>query len=121
MDLAIAVAHRVADEHPTSATLSISVRQTGRSIPMALSLRGIILGGGKNSLRETLNSLGDTLSGYFVRYRLALYLLSAAAVALGVVLSWNWLTASALFSRRGSSAGRVCDVQVHATWYPLVR
>jgi len=64
---------------------------------MALSLRGIILGGGKNSLRETLNSLGDTLSGYFVRYRLALYLLSAAAVALGVVLSWNWLTAAALF------------------------
>ena len=64
---------------------------------MALSLRGITLGGGKNSLPETLNSLGDTLSGYFVRYRLALYLLSAAAVALGVVLSWNWLTAAALF------------------------
>ena len=64
---------------------------------MALSLRGITLGGGKSSLRETLNSLGDALSGYFVRYRLALYLLSAAAVALGVALSWNWLTAAALF------------------------
>src|SRR5258708_31752671 len=63
---------------------------------MALSLRGITLGGGKNSLRETLDSLRDTLSGYFVRYRLALYLLSTAAVALGVVLSWNWLTAAAL-------------------------
>ena len=64
---------------------------------MALSLRGITLAGGKNSLRETLNSLGDTLSGYFVRYRLALYLLSAAAVVLGVAVGWNWLTAAALF------------------------
>ena len=64
---------------------------------MALSLRGITATGGKGSLRETLNSLGDTLSGYIVRYRLALYLLSAAAVALGVALSWNWLTAAALF------------------------
>src|SRR5258708_27896511 len=97
MDLAIAVAHRVADEHPTSATLSISVRQTGRSIPMALSLRGITLGGGKNSLRETLNSLGDTLSGYFVRYRLALYVLSAVAAAVGLALNWNWLTAARFF------------------------
>ena len=64
---------------------------------MALSLHSIILDAGKNSLRETLNSLGDTLSGYFVRYRLALYLLSAAAVALGFALGWNWLTAAALF------------------------
>ena len=64
---------------------------------MALSLGGITRGGGKNSLREAVNSLGDALSGYFVRYRLALYLLSAAAVALGVALSWNWLTAAALF------------------------
>jgi hypothetical protein len=64
---------------------------------MALSLRGITLGGGRSSLRETLNSLGDTLSGYFVRYRLALYLLSAVAVALGFALNWNWLTAAALF------------------------
>jgi hypothetical protein len=64
---------------------------------MALSLRGITLGGGKNSLPETLNLLGHTWCSYFVRYRLALYLLSAAAVGLGVVLSWNWLTAAALF------------------------
>jgi hypothetical protein len=39
----------------------------------------------------------DILRGYFVRYRLALYLLSGAAVALGVALNWNWLTAAALF------------------------
>jgi hypothetical protein len=64
---------------------------------MALSLRGITASDGKDSLRETLNSLGDTLSGYIVRYRLALYVLSAAAAALGVALSWNWLTAAALF------------------------
>ena len=34
---------------------------------MALSLRGITATGGRDSLRETLNSLGDTFSGYFVR------------------------------------------------------
>jgi hypothetical protein len=33
-----------------------------------------------------------TLRGYFVRYRLALYVLSGAAVASGVALNWNWLT-----------------------------
>ena len=42
-------------------------------------------------------SLLDTLRGYFVRSRLALYLFSGAAVALGVALNWNWLTAAALF------------------------
>jgi len=56
---------------------------------MALSLRDITVGG-------RWNSLLDTLRGYFVRYRLALYLSSAAAVALGVVLNWNWLTAAGL-------------------------
>ena len=56
---------------------------------MALSLRGITVGGGWNSRL-------DTLRGYFVRYRLALYLSSAAAVVLGVVLNWNWLTAAGL-------------------------
>src|SRR5947207_9609685 len=64
---------------------------------MTLSLRNITLGGGKNSLRETLNSLGEALSGYFARYRLALYLLSAAGVAVGLALNWNWLTAAGLF------------------------
>jgi hypothetical protein len=56
---------------------------------MALSLRAIRFGGGGNSRL-------DTLRGYFVRYRLALYLFSGAAVALGVVLHWNWLTAAGL-------------------------
>ena len=56
---------------------------------MALSLRDITVGG-------SWNSLLDTLRGYFVRYRLALYLSSAAAVVLGVVLNWNWLTAAGL-------------------------
>src|SRR5260370_42517686 len=56
---------------------------------MALSLRDITVGGGWNSLL-------DTLRGYFVRYRLALYLSSGAAVALGVVLNWSWLTAAGL-------------------------
>jgi len=64
---------------------------------MTLSLRDITLAGGKNSLRETLNSLGEALSGYFARYRLALYLLSAAGVAVGLALNWNWLTAAGLF------------------------
>jgi len=56
---------------------------------MALSLRDITVGGGRNSLL-------DAMRGYFARYRLALYLFSGAAVALGVVLHWNWLTAAGL-------------------------
>jgi hypothetical protein len=56
---------------------------------MALSLHDIALGGGKTSLL-------DTLRGYLVQYRLALYLLSGAAVALGFALNWNWLTAAGL-------------------------
>ena len=56
---------------------------------MALGFRDITIGGGRNLLL-------DTMRGYFVRYRLALYLFSAAAVALGVVLNWNWLTAAGL-------------------------
>src|SRR3954471_5845171 len=64
---------------------------------MASSFRDIALGGGRNLPGDTLKSGGEALSGYFVRYRLALYLLSVAAVALGVALSWNWLTAAALF------------------------
>jgi hypothetical protein len=64
---------------------------------MISSPRDIVLTGGKNSLRETLNSLGETVGGHLARYRLALYLLSAVAVALGFALSWNWLTAAALF------------------------
>ena len=48
---------------------------------MASVLRGITLGIGRNSPGDTLKSLGEVLTGYFVRYRLALYLLS-------VPLSW---------------------------------
>ena len=64
---------------------------------MASHFRDFALGGGGKSPRETLKSLGEVAGGYFVRYRLALYLLSVAAVALGFALNWNWLTAAALF------------------------
>src|SRR6266581_4340172 len=42
------------------------------------------------------NRSRGTLRGYFVRYRLALYLFSGAVVASGVALNWNWLTAAGL-------------------------
>ena len=50
-----------------------------------------------SSLYDGTNSLLNTLRGYFARYRPALYLFSAAAVVLGVLLNWNWLTAAGLF------------------------
>jgi len=56
---------------------------------LASNLHDITVGGRANSLL-------DSLRGYFVRYRLALYLFSGAAVASGVVLNWNWLTAAGL-------------------------
>jgi hypothetical protein len=56
---------------------------------MNLNLHDITVGGGTNSLL-------DTLRGCFVRYRLALYLFSGAAAVLGVVLNWNWLAAAGL-------------------------
>jgi hypothetical protein len=90
MELAIAVALGVAETNiDPPQPLHIGAQQNGRSIPMASSLRDITVGG-------RMTSLFDTLRGYFVRYRLALYLSSAAAVALGVVLNWNWLTAAGL-------------------------
>jgi hypothetical protein len=49
---------------------------------MASGFRDITFGVGRNSPGNTLKSLGEALSGYLVRYRLALYLLSVAAVAL---------------------------------------
>ena len=64
---------------------------------MASGFRDITLGDGKKSLADTLKSVGEASRGYLVRYRLALYLVSVAAVALGVALNWNWLTAAALF------------------------
>lgn len=36
----------------------------------------------------------DTVTSYFTRYRLALYLFSGAGVAAGVALNWNWLAAA---------------------------
>jgi len=73
------------------------MQQNERSIPMVSGIREFILGGDRNSLGDTLKSFGEALSGYFARYRLALYLLSVAAVVVGVAVSWNWLTAAALF------------------------
>ena len=37
-----------------------------------------------------------TLRIYFVRYRLALYLILGAAAASGIAVSWSWLTAAGL-------------------------
>ena len=45
---------------------------------------------------SVVRSLLDTLRAYLVRYRLALYLVSGAAVVLEVVLNWNWLAAAGL-------------------------
>jgi hypothetical protein len=80
MALAVAIAPGVADEHPISATLSISVQQNGRSIPMALVQYDVTTDRIRRSLRDTVN----TLRGHFVRYRFALYLFSGAAVASGL-------------------------------------
>jgi hypothetical protein len=43
-----------------------------------------------------VTSLLDSVRGYLVRYRLAFYLFSAAAVVLGIVLNWSWLTLAVL-------------------------
>jgi hypothetical protein len=43
------------------------------------------------------NSLVATLSGYFVRYRMALYILFAVASSLSAVWNWNWLTGAEVF------------------------
>jgi len=72
-----------------NATPHVRLNQNGKSIPVALIQYDATTDRGGNSLL-------DTLRGYFVRYRLALYLFSGAAVALGVVLNWNWLTAAGL-------------------------
>ena len=57
----------------------------------------------------------NTLKGYLVRYRLALYLFSGAVVVSGVILSWNWLTAAGLLP--GISSLHVDDVHVHEAWH----
>jgi hypothetical protein len=42
-------------------------------------------------------SLSTSLGDYFVRYRLALYLVFATAVSLSVVWNWNWLRGAEVF------------------------
>lgn len=42
------------------------------------------------------NRLRDTVTSYFTRYRLALYLFSGAGIVVGVALNWNWLAAAGL-------------------------
>ncbi len=44
-----------------------------------------------------LNSLSATLGSYFSRYRLALYIVFAAATSLSVAWNWNWLTGAEVF------------------------
>lgn len=43
------------------------------------------------------NSLIVTLGSYVSRYRMALYLVLAAATSLSVVWNWNWLTGAEVF------------------------
>jgi len=86
---------------------------------MALSLRGIALGGGKNSLRETLNSLGDTLSGYFVGTAWPC-IFSRSSGCFGCCPELELANAARYFAS-WQSAVRVDDVQVHATWDSPVR
>ena len=42
-------------------------------------------------------SLSATLSSFFVRYRMALYLVLAAATSLSLTWNWNWLTGAEVF------------------------
>ncbi len=43
------------------------------------------------------NSTSATLSSFFVRCRMPLYLVLAAATSLSVVWNWNWLTGAEVF------------------------
>jgi hypothetical protein len=49
---------------------------------------------------KTVDSVGkplrEILTDYLVRYRLTLYILGGAIVALGIALNWNWITVSGL-------------------------
>jgi hypothetical protein len=60
-----------------------------RGVPMILSQ--------DNDTRMGGTSLVTTLGNYFVRYRMALYVVFAAAVSLSVAWSWNWLTGAEIF------------------------
>lgn len=52
-----------------------------------------------NDLSETAggNSLVATVRGYFARYRMAPYIVFAAATSLSVVWNWNWPTGAEVF------------------------
>jgi hypothetical protein len=43
------------------------------------------------------NSVVVTVRSYFVRHRMASYLVLAAATSLSVVWNWNWLTGAEVF------------------------
>jgi hypothetical protein len=60
----------------------------GRRIQMALDHHNAANGG---------NSLAVTWGSYFSRYRMALYIVFAAATSLSVVWNWNWLTGAEVF------------------------
>jgi hypothetical protein len=50
-----------------------------------------------NDSRIGGTSLVTTLGNYFVRYRMVLYVVFAAAASLSVAWSWNWLTGAEVF------------------------
>src|SRR5260370_17987988 len=61
----------------------------GKSIAMAFDHHNAL---------PNLNSLSATLGSYFSRYRLAVYIVFAAATSLSVAWNWNWLTGDEVFS-----------------------
>jgi hypothetical protein len=46
--------------------------------------------------RPSDRRLRHAVTGYFARYRFALYFLLGAGIAAGVILNWNWLTVTRL-------------------------
>jgi hypothetical protein len=50
-----------------------------------------------HSMANDGNSPIATIGGYITRYRTALYAAFAAAISLGVVWNWNWLTGAEVF------------------------
>jgi hypothetical protein len=66
-------------------------------------------------------SLLDTLRGYFVRYRLALYSLLGSSRCFRCCPELELANGRRVISRRGSPTVRVDDVQVHETRDSQVR
>jgi hypothetical protein len=46
--------------------------------------------------RSSDRRLRYAVTGYFARYRFALYFLLGAGIAAGVILNWNWVTVTRL-------------------------